>query len=71
MTKEQLLNELQELFCPDHRVQEISPDKEEQLVKTFENISLNEALSDAKVIQRLTTANKVCTRPIANLLLTS
>ena len=52
VTKGQLLKELQEMFCYDHRLKEISSQKEDQLVKTskeLENMSLNEALSDAEI----------------------
>ena len=49
VTKKQLLNELQELFCSDQRLQEISSGKEEQLAKTFQGIDLNETLSYAEI----------------------
>ena len=50
-TKEQLLKELQELFCSDQRHKELSSQKEDQLAKIseeLENMSLNEALSEAE-----------------------
>ena len=50
-TKEQPLNELQKLFSSDQRLKDISSQKEDQLVKTskeLENMSLNEALSEAE-----------------------
>ena len=51
MTKEQLLKELQELFCSDQRLKEISSQKEDQLAKTskaVQKLNLSEALSDAE-----------------------
>lgn len=51
VTKEQLLKELQELFCSDQRLKEISSVKGDQLAKTskdFKNMSLDETLSDAE-----------------------
>ena len=51
VTEEQLLKELQELFCSDQRLQKISSQKEDQLAKAskdFKNMSLNEILSDAE-----------------------
>ena len=51
VTEEQLLKELQALFCSDQRLQEISSQKEDQLAKAFEDfkhMSLNEMLSDAE-----------------------
>ena len=49
-TKEQSLKELQELFCSDQRLEEITSEKD-QLAKTskdLENLHLSEALSDAE-----------------------
>ena len=40
------------MFCSDQRLEEISSQKEDQLVKTskeLENMNLNEALSDAEI----------------------
>jgi len=50
-TEDMLLEDLQELFCSDQGLKEISSQEEDQLVKTsknFENTSLNDALSDAE-----------------------
>ena len=50
---EHLLKELQELFCSDQRLKEISSQTEEdQLAQTstgFDDMSLNEALSEAEI----------------------
>ena len=51
VTEEQLLKELQALFCSDQRLQEISSIKGDQLAKTskgLKNLSLNETFSDAE-----------------------
>ena len=51
VTKGQLLKELQEMFCSDHRLKEISSQKEDQVAQTskeLENMNLDQALADAE-----------------------